>query len=238
MGTGYNPRIVTENLVFCVDAANIRSYPKTGTTWTDLKGGNNGTLTNMTSANNYISDNGGVFTFDGTDEYINVGNNSDLQITGEITVSAWIKAGVQSNMGIAGKYASTGGQRGYLITTNNHSTNQKITWYYQRTASSFNGLDSVTSISDVLDSNWHFVLCTFIPSTSANIYIDGEFDIADTDGIQSAIANNTSSFDIGTHNQGTQFSFTGSIASVTVYNRALSADEIRQNYLATKERYA
>ena len=238
MGTGYNPRIVTENLVFCVDAANIRSYPKTGTTWTDLKGGNDGTLTNMTPANNYSSDNGGVFTFDGTDEYINVGNNSDLQITGEITVSAWIKAGVQSNMGIAGKYASTGGQRGYLIATNQSSDNRKITWYYQRTASSFNGLDSVTSISDVLDSNWHFVLCTFIPSTSANIYIDGEFDIADTDGIQSSIANNTSSFDIGTHNQGTQYSFTGSIASVSVYNRALTADEVRQNYLATKERYA
>ena len=69
MGTGYNPRIVTENLVFCVDAANIRSYPKTGTTWTDLKGGNNGTLTNM-DATNFSADNGGVFIFDGASDYI------------------------------------------------------------------------------------------------------------------------------------------------------------------------
>ena len=236
MGTSYNPPIVTDGLVFCVDAANQRSYPKSGTTWSDLVGANNGTMQNMNSAN-YSFDNGGVLSFDGADEYINVGNNTDLQITGEITVSAWIKAGVQSNMGIAGKYASTGGQRGYLITTNQSGTNRKITWYYQRTASSFNGLDSVTSISDVLDSNWHFVLCTFIPSTSANIYIDGEFDIADTDGIQSSIANNTSSFDIGTHNQGTQYSFTGSIASVSVYNRALTADEVRQNYEATVGRF-
>jgi hypothetical protein len=36
MGTSYNPRIVTDGLVFCVDAANKRSYPGAGTTWYDL----------------------------------------------------------------------------------------------------------------------------------------------------------------------------------------------------------
>jgi hypothetical protein len=227
--------IVQDGLVLNLDAAVDASYSG-GTTWRDLAGSNNGTLANMNDTN-LIKDNGGSLSFDGTDEYINVGNNSDLQITGEITVSAWIKAGVQINMGIAGKYSAAGGQRGYLIATNNHSTNRKITWYYQRTASSFNGLDSVTSISDVLDGNWHFVLCTFTPSTSANIYIDGEFDIADTDGIQSSIANNTSRFDIGTHGQSTSTSFTGDIASVSVYNRTLTSDEVARNYNATRHRF-
>ena len=44
MGLTHSPRIVTDGLVFCVDAANARSYPGTGTTLTDLKGSNNGTL--------------------------------------------------------------------------------------------------------------------------------------------------------------------------------------------------
>ena len=44
MGTSYNPRIVTDGLVLCLDAAIKRSYPGAGTTWTDLsKQENNGT---------------------------------------------------------------------------------------------------------------------------------------------------------------------------------------------------
>ena len=46
MGTSYNTNIVTDGLVGCWDAGNRRSYPGAGATWTDLAGGNNGTLTN------------------------------------------------------------------------------------------------------------------------------------------------------------------------------------------------
>ena len=49
MGVDYNPKIVTNGLVLCLDAANVKSYPGSGTTWIDLSGnGNNGTLTNTT----------------------------------------------------------------------------------------------------------------------------------------------------------------------------------------------
>ncbi len=46
MGTVYNTNVVSDGLVSCWDAANKRSYPGTGTTWTDVVGGNNATLTN------------------------------------------------------------------------------------------------------------------------------------------------------------------------------------------------
>ena len=62
MATEYNPRIVTDNLVFYVDAGNTKSYPGTGDTWTDMSGVNNGTLTNGPTFN---SDNGGSIVFDG-----------------------------------------------------------------------------------------------------------------------------------------------------------------------------
>ena len=49
MGLSHSPRIVTDGLVLCLDAANKRSYPGAGTTWTDLSSSKaNGTLVNMT----------------------------------------------------------------------------------------------------------------------------------------------------------------------------------------------
>ena len=66
MGLFHSPRLVTDNLVLCLDAANPKSYPGSGTTWTDLSGrGNNGTLTNGPT---YSSDNGGSIVFDATDD--------------------------------------------------------------------------------------------------------------------------------------------------------------------------
>ena len=66
MGVTYNNRIVTDGLVLCLDAASKRSYPGTGTAWTDLKGGNNVTLTNGPV---FDSGNGGSVGFDGANDY-------------------------------------------------------------------------------------------------------------------------------------------------------------------------
>ena len=66
MGVGYNPKIVTDGLVLCLDAANKRSYPGSGTTWIDKVGGNDGTLTNGPT---FGGGNGGVIEFDGTNQY-------------------------------------------------------------------------------------------------------------------------------------------------------------------------
>ena len=74
MGLTHSPRIVTDGLVFCVDPANARSYPGTGTTLTDLEGSNNGTLTNGPT---FSSNNRGVFTLDGTNDYIAVADSSE-----------------------------------------------------------------------------------------------------------------------------------------------------------------
>ena len=69
MGINYNPKIVTDGLVLCYDAANDRSYPNTGTTWTDLAGSNNGTLTNGPT---FDTTNGGSIVFDGTNDRISI----------------------------------------------------------------------------------------------------------------------------------------------------------------------
>jgi hypothetical protein len=79
MGLSHSPSIITQNLVLCLDAANSKSYPGSGTTWTDLSGnGNNGTLANGVG---YNSGNGGSLVFDGVDDYVSL-TSADLRFGG------------------------------------------------------------------------------------------------------------------------------------------------------------
>ena len=76
MGLAHSPKIVTNGLVLCLDAGNTKSYPGSGTAWTDLSGrGNNGTLTNGPT---YSSTNGGSVVFDAVDDYVTVPHNRIL----------------------------------------------------------------------------------------------------------------------------------------------------------------
>jgi hypothetical protein len=69
MALSHSPSIVTDGLVLCLDAGNPKSYPGSGTTWTDLSGnGNNGTLVNGVG---YSGDNLGSLSFDGVNDYYN-----------------------------------------------------------------------------------------------------------------------------------------------------------------------
>jgi hypothetical protein len=79
--------IVTDGLVLNLDAGFTPSYPVSGTTWYDLAGTNNGTLTNGPTFN---SANGGRIQFDGANDHVTLGNQSALGFTnGIFTVEAW-----------------------------------------------------------------------------------------------------------------------------------------------------
>jgi hypothetical protein len=85
MASSIAPNIVTDGLVMYLDAANTKSYPGSGTTWNDLSGNsNNGTLINGPTFN----PNGGI-DFDGTDDYINFGNPTELNFTGNMSHEVW-----------------------------------------------------------------------------------------------------------------------------------------------------
>lgn len=86
MGVSYNPKIVKDGLVLYLDAGNTKSYPGSGTTWTDLSGnGNNGTLTDGPT---YSSNNGGYLSFDGIDDYVSLPASS-LPTGNQITFCIW-----------------------------------------------------------------------------------------------------------------------------------------------------
>ena len=89
MAINVRPSIVTSGLVLNLDAANMKSYPRSGTTWRDLSGlGNNGTLTNGPTFN---SQNGGSIVFDGVDDYASINNTIGNFGTSDFTINFFFK---------------------------------------------------------------------------------------------------------------------------------------------------
>ena len=81
------PRIITSNLVFELDAANTKSYPGSGTTWTDLVVGGVGTLTGGPT---YSSSNGGSIVCNGSAQWISVAYNANFDFSGDFSVCLWV----------------------------------------------------------------------------------------------------------------------------------------------------
>ena len=102
MAYSYGPSIVKSGLVLALDAANRKSYPGSGTVWSDLSGNNiTGSLVNGPT---YSSANGGSIVFDGTNDYVNCGDLPIFRISSQITLEAFFNISTYVNWsGIIGK---------------------------------------------------------------------------------------------------------------------------------------
>ena len=221
MGLSHSPRIVTDGVVLCLDAANKRSYGGSGTTWTDRStSGNNGTLTNGPT---FSSDNGGSLSFDGANDYVSRSNF--MGTTSTFSVCHWIKlAANQTTRTIFSNYTSS--NRGW-VTGISDNTQNVVKFYLGNTVHLY--------ASSALNINiWYLVSVTY-NNGNPKIYINDTLNNSSSDTV--TFGSTFYGNDIGRLGVGSQY-FNGSIADVMVYNRALTADEVRQNYLATKERYA
>ena len=207
--------IVTSGLTLLFDAGFTPSYPKSGTSWTDLSfSGNNATLY---SGPTYNSSDGGSVVFDGTDDYCLAG--SGLAITGNLTVTAWVRPTSFANQGnIVSKTANLG----YRMRFQSDGT----FWMYSNT-------NTITSPSAYTINNWFHTVGVF-SSTGLRMYINGS--IVQSNGTPFTPSYAASSFIVG-GNSTTQELFQGRIANVSVYNRALSTTEVLQNYNAQKARF-
>ena len=230
MAISRGPKIVTNGLVLALDAADKNSYKGSGTTWKDLSGNNNtGTLTNGPTFSNV---NGGAIVFDGADDYVNIPYNSGL-IPNNLTLSVWINRtsavyyahfiGVPaSNTTWASPYISYGIE--YIGTTDTISF---VTGYTD------NNFD-YTNVAAFGNNVWFNFTATY-DKTNVKIYINGLLQTtrAETRTLFASTAN----FYIGSNNTTSGYPLNGKIANTLLYNRALSATEVLQNYNATKTRF-
>ena len=223
MGTSYNPRIVTDGLVLCVDAANKRSYPGAGTTWTDLTANkNNGTLTNGPT---FDSANGGSILLEGSDDYVEVQGIYLLFST--LTISCWFKP-TNSISGGVNDTARIWGKGNDLEIRSNDGTGRFI--------GDFGGTSSLFSTQNSwLNTVWYNLVVVLDTTTStSSMYIQSKLD---STGSVGSISDQTANMLIGKSASGLGSCMSAKISNFSIYNRVLTPDEIRQNYLATKGRY-
>jgi hypothetical protein len=224
MGTKYNPSVVRNGLALYLDAANPRSYSGSGNTWYNIiSGAIGGTMVGV----GYSTFNGGYFNFTGS-QYMTFASTPPV---GQSSLSSTVEiVAYRNNLSAFGVMFGGGAE----------ATNQSF-WFGNRNGSSnfmmayfANDLDATTPTTNVA---WNHYVATYDNATGRRAtYYNGALLAQNVSGVTNTSA---SVFMIGALNVlGTpSYHFNGRIAFVKIYNRALTAQEISQNYNATKKRY-
>ena len=228
MSINYSPATVTNGLVLCLDAGNTKSYPGSGTAWTDLSGnGNTGTLTNGPT---YSSANGGSIVFDGADDYVGVGNITAVDGISQLTISGWVKR----NSGFGALFFKNAGSSSNWIEVAWHNSIGLL--FVPATISAYAQM-AIPSGTD-----WKFITCVFDGTQSDNtnrakIYINVVLQSVTHTGTYGTVTGNPNASIIIGRDGWNAATLNASINDVRVYNRALSAAEVRQNFNALRGRY-
>ncbi len=229
------PHIVTDGLIFGVDAASERSYPGSGTNWTDIVGDSNCALVNGPT---FDSGNGGSIVLDGSDDYVLRSTTpTELQGDPSLTISMWVKrltnegsyAGI---WGIGGNSGNEGINSWWYLNTNEITID---TW----------GRATFTSGQTYPLNEWVFVTwqktagamtranCTIWKNTTS--YTGTDLTVLRPESTAPAINNGGISLGAihSTYVNKVNFAY----ATTIIYDRVLTASEVIQNYNATKGRF-
>jgi hypothetical protein len=230
MAVGYNPRIVTDGLVLALDAGNTKSYPGSGTNVSDLSGnGNNGTLfgsTTYSSSPSRFETNATSIT---DQNYITTPQVSFTDGS-EYTFDFWVKLNglsVATYNSLTGKNSTNPWISIYPTTVNGTLWNVR----YRQSGGTYY---STSNISYDIKNNWGNITLSVNSGRNVNVYLNGEF--------QETINPTTTVFDVsviagGYASGGNYYALQGSIAYSKIYNKALTAEEIQQNFNAGRGRF-
>ena len=233
MGISYNPSIVTDGLVLCLDAANRKSYPGSNTTWYDLSGnGNNGGLVGSTTFNSE-----GYFVLDGVSNRLSASATYPSTWNDPVTLEIWAyfdADGTWDNTFYGGLF-SRGSTTGTFGLTRANSDNSVRMWLRDDGG-------SATAAGTVVRDAWYHIVGTWGGSSDITIklYLNG----VETGSFTKTTL--TGSPDVGGYLLGGMTStlsgspgnhMKGRISAAKMYNRVLTVEEIQQNFNATRGRY-
>jgi hypothetical protein len=207
-------KIVTNGLVLALDAADKNSYPGSGTTWRDLSGNsNNGTFVNG------VGFDVDSLSFDGVNDTISISNSTSNNISGNITLECWINRNASVFTAVIHKELQ------YTLAIN---ANGSITY----ADSSLWNYASFGNHGFIPNGTFNHLVATKSGSI-VTIYLNGNIVVSQTFG--GAISQTNNILYIGSYDGSSGF-FSGRISNTKIYNRALSASEVQQNYNAQKSR--
>jgi hypothetical protein len=219
--------IVTSGLVLCLDAANRKSYPTTGTTWTDLSGnGNHATLFNTPIWSNT---NGGTFTFDSTSDYAEVPDGF-ANFTSGITVFAFVNMGAANSWERIIDFGGPAEGQNSILFARSGTSNTLIFQFI-----GISGNPSISATNGIVNNTIACYAGTANGTTGA-LYRNGVSILSQSFTSLPPNATRTNCW-IGRSNFYQDPYFQGTMHLILIYNRALSATEIAQNYNALKGRY-
>jgi hypothetical protein len=219
------PNIVTDGLVLALDAANTKSYISGSTTWNDLSGNNNsGSLVNGPT---FSSANNGSIVFDGTNDYVDCGTASNVLTSDNlISVFVWFNCTRTTNEPL-------------VFRTNDYTTGWNMlvsNGFLRSTLRPSVGNNNNNYAGTILTGNWYYGGFT-CDNTTIRQYLNG-VQVGSTPVATTLDLNNSDVLKIGGNNiYGTQTTIQGQIPKVEIYNRALSAAEVLQNYNGQKSRF-
>jgi hypothetical protein len=234
MAFRYSPKIVTDGLVLYLDAANTKSYVSGSTTWNDIsRGGNNGTLTNGPT---FSSLNGGSIIFDGIDDYISTTIPTVRRLTGtRSSIGIWFKV---VNSTVRGAFIADWNSAGSLETcrfeiTGYRMTSTKIGGTINSAGGEALPIQSTTSI---LNNTWYNAVLQY-DGTNTTLYLNGNLESTLVTAERGSEPNSSNSVSISRGGAFNGVYLNGTIGQTSIYNRALTAQEVLQNYNATKTRF-
>ena len=231
-----SPNVVSDGLVYCIDAKNIRSYSGSGTSWNDLAQSRSGTLTNFSLPGAYVSASPTSYDFDGTNDYLTLSSDVTLKDEGGWTMEHWINS---DNV--------TGSSN--LFNFAGWSLPNSVSWYF-----CIRGHISKLSIwnknpgvwkdgsTTLSTGTWYQVVCVSenTSGTSYQFYVNGSAEGGDH---ASYTFNGSGDYKklllqyIGRGNSTYPRQFNGKIAISRFYNKALSSTEVSQNFQAHRKRF-
>jgi len=219
------PKIVTDGLVCCLDAADRNSYSGSGGTWIDLTGnGHHGTLQGNTS---FSSDNRGGLFCDGSGDYITLGTKNF--ITTDFSVFMWIKPTTATKELYLFSFGYNDSISGLLFR--NLSSPYDLTAIVR-----YNGINSTHYRTSAQLENGKFYQIGWTRDGSTNnLYVNGESKQTFSNSTQLA----SCTYDIGwaSSRNNTAAYHQGYIYNTMIYDKGLSSDEVTQNFEATKGRF-
>lgn len=225
MGLSHSPQIVTDGLIFCLDAGNKRSYPGSGTTWTNLILNNNPAFINNPT---FSSANLGSFYLNGSNHFIhptyNLGN--------EFSFLSWVNIpDVYNIQTIFANVQAGTGTNGFKIFVNSYNTSNRAVLLEIGNGSS--GFTVITNTGIISPNTWYQIGFTANKNNSTlKIYVNGVNLASGTSGIN---YNTNAQLYLGY--MITQYPMQGNISNYSIYNRALTQQEVSQNFNALRGRY-
>lgn len=251
MGIAYNPKIVTDGLTLCLDAGNSKSYPGSGTTWSDLS--KSGVDCTLHQSPTFSTDH---FIFNGTTQWASLdtlvygGGNGTLS---EMSVFAWVKTGF--NSGTPGNWSNANWaildydrSEVFTFAMNGPGEIQMSGRSSNRGGIGSGSLYDIVGTTRFNDDEWHYIGYTFsVTDQEILMYGDGELDRTFTaNGSMTALGSGSTRYGIiadgsesSSPNSGKNNVFyDGEIAAIHFYeNKVLTPSEIKQNYNTLRGRF-